>query len=147
VRERISFGSHTMTLPWSANWTESQLKRTGGVQKRALETAWQPSRAFCVPLRQACRLREQRPSVSGASRLSSAPQPSRINEPGDNCYQLPARKWGTTSIAMFAFRLNRLFLSPSKRFDDTLPGSRLPVLGEPCKSGRQRPRATACVIL
>jgi peptidoglycan/xylan/chitin deacetylase (PgdA/CDA1 family) len=145
-RERINFGSHTMTHPVVSQLTESQLESELGESKRALENRIGiPAVHFAYPF--------GKPADCGTAALpflvrngyrSAATTVEGVNEPGDNCYQLRRSQVGNErSIAMFALRLNQLFLSSGAQDSTITYQGVAPVLGEPsAKSGRQRPRAT-----
>ncbi len=145
-REGITFGSHTMTHPVVSRLTESQLEPELGESKRALEHRI-GSRAvhFAYPF--------GKPADCGTAALpflvqngyrSAATTVEGTNEPGNNCYELRRSQVGNErSISMFAFKLNRLFLSSGAEDSTTAYPAVAPVLCEPLtRSEWQKPRAT-----
>ena len=145
ARERITFGSHTMTHPAVSQLAESQLENELGESKRVLENRLgSPAVHFAYPF--------GKPADCGTAALpflvrhgyrSAATTVEGINEPGDNCYQLRRSQVGNErSISMFAFRLNQLFLSSGARESAVSHFGTAPVLGEPRTKSEHAPRAT-----
>ena len=144
-REGITFGSHTMTHPAVSQLTESQLKSELGESKRTLENRiGSPAVHFAYPF--------GKPADCGTAALpflvrngyrSAATTVEGVNEPGDSCYQLRRSQVGNErSIAMFAFRLNQLFLSSGAQDSAVTYPCAAPVLAEPHTKSEHKPRAT-----
>ena len=144
-REGISFGSHTMSHPAVSQLTESQLEHELSESKRALEQRiGSPVVHFAYPF--------GKPADCGTAALpfllrygyrSAVTTVEGINEPGDSFYELRRSQIGNErSVAMFAFRLNQLFLSSSIQ-DSTVAYSAHPsVLAEPLAESKS-PQAGA----
>jgi peptidoglycan/xylan/chitin deacetylase (PgdA/CDA1 family) len=145
-REGITFGSHTMTHPAVSRLTQSQLDIELGESKRVLEDrVGGPALHFAYPF--------GKPADCGAAGLpflvrngyrSASTTVEGVNEPGDNRFELRRSQVGNErSLPMFAFKLNRLFLSSQAQDATTTRLSVAPVSGEhlPESSGH-RPRAT-----
>jgi peptidoglycan/xylan/chitin deacetylase (PgdA/CDA1 family) len=117
-REGVSFGSHTMTHPTVSRLTESQLETEIGESKTILEQRLgNPVRDFAFPFGKTedCGTAASSVLIRWGYR-SAATTLEGINGPGDAPYELRRVQFGEErSLAMFSFRLSRLFLSPRSR--------------------------------
>ncbi|MGB6833351.1 MAG: polysaccharide deacetylase family protein [Candidatus Acidiferrum sp.] len=144
-RERITFGSHTMTHPAVSQLTESELDSELGESKRALERRiGGPAVHFAYPFGKPADCgRAALPFLVRNGYRSAAMTVEGINEPGDNRFELRRSQVGNErSLPMFAFKLNQLFLSSGAQDSPVIYTGVVPVLGEPLtKTEGQRPRA------
>jgi peptidoglycan/xylan/chitin deacetylase (PgdA/CDA1 family) len=117
-REGVSFGSHTMTHPAVSQLTDTQLETEIGQSKTLLEERLgNPVRDFAFPFGKTedCGTAASCVLVRWGYR-SAATTLEGINVPGDDPYELRRVQFGEErSLAMFSFRLSRLFLSPGSR--------------------------------
>lgn len=114
-REGVSFGSHTMTHPAVSRLSNAELDRELGDSKAILEKRLQaPAPHFAFPFGKSndCGT-AARPVLARCAYRSAATTVEGINMPGDDPYELRRVQFGEErSLAMFALRLGRLFLSP-----------------------------------
>jgi len=145
-REGINFGSHTMTHPVVSQLTNFQLESELGESKQVLEQRiGGPALHFAYPFGQ--------PADCGTAALpllvrngyrSAATTIEGTNEPGDSRYQLCRSQVGNErSLAMFALKLNQLFLSSGAVHSTSTAPDVSSVLGKPpVESKRQQRRVT-----
>jgi peptidoglycan/xylan/chitin deacetylase (PgdA/CDA1 family) len=145
-REGINFGSHTMTHPAVSQLTTAQLDSELGESKRVLENRiGSPAVHFAYPFGKPadCGTVASPVLVRNGYR-SAATTVEGTNEPGDNCFELRRSQIGNErSFPMFAFKLNRMFLSATAQDSATNPAATARVLSETlAESDGQRTRAT-----
>ncbi len=145
-REGITFGSHTMTHPAVSQLAESRLESELGGSKRALEhRIGSPVVHFAYPFGKPADCGTAAPPflVRNGYR-SAATTVEGVNKPGDNRFELRRSQIGNErSLPMFAFKLNRLFLSSQAQDSAVIYNGVVPDLGEQLtKTEGQRPRAT-----
>ena len=133
-RERITFGSHTMTHPAVSRLAAAQLEHELGESKRALELRiGRPAVHFAYPFGKPadCGTDAQQYLVNYGYRSASTTVEG-TNEPGDNRYAMRRSQVGNErAISMFAFKLNQLFLSSGAESLTTSRPAETPALGKP----------------
>jgi len=110
----ITFGSHTMTHPVVSQLTGEQLESELCESKRLLEQRIAgPAPHFAYPFGKPADCgKAAAPVLARSGYRSAATTIEGTNAPGDSLYELRRiQVGGEESVSMFAFRLNRLFLS------------------------------------